>query len=142
MQAIVLVSGGFDPLHSGHIALFNNAAKLGDKLVVAINSDKWLLRNKGSILTPAIERHDIIKNLRMVDQTLIFNDHDDTACNAIELLRIHNPDRKIIFANGGNKSSENTPEMLKFESYSNIEFIFGIGGYERKTIWDNNVFGY
>ena len=66
MERIVLVTGGFDPLHSGHIDLFNEAKKLGDKLVVGVNSDEWLTDKKGRPFMPFTERHNIVKNLRIL----------------------------------------------------------------------------
>ena len=70
MERIVLVTGGFDPLHSGHIDLFNEAKKLGDKLVVGVNSDEWLTRKKGRPFMPIEERHKNVQNLKMVDDTI------------------------------------------------------------------------
>ena len=66
MNTIVLVTGGFDPIHSGHIAYFKAARKLGDKLIVGVNSDAWLNRKKGRAFMPFSERSDIIHNLKMV----------------------------------------------------------------------------
>ena len=83
MERIVLVTGGFDPLHSGHIAYFKEARKLGDKLIVGLNSDEWLTRKKGRPFMPFHERCNIIEELACVDQVIGFNDEDDTACNAI-----------------------------------------------------------
>lgn len=71
---IVLVTGGFDPLHSGHIAYFESAKQLGDKLIVGCNSDAWLERKKGRAFMPITERTTIIQNLRMVDGVILFND--------------------------------------------------------------------
>ena len=67
MSKIIVVSGGFDPIHKGHIALFNSAKALGDKLVVALNSDKWLQRKKGRSFMLFEERRLIVRNLQMVD---------------------------------------------------------------------------
>ena len=80
---VVLVTGGFDPLHSGHIAYLTAAKKLGDKLVVGINSDEWLTRKKGKPFMPLRERISIISALTVVDDVLTWDDSDDSACGAI-----------------------------------------------------------
>ena len=127
---IVVVSGGFDPLHSGHIAYFKSARKLGDKLVVAVNSDDWLTRKKGRPFMPFHERCNIIEELSCVDQVIGFNDDDDTACNAIfQILSTKRRSDTVIFANGGDRTSDNIPEML----YDEVEFAFGVGGEDKKN---------
>ena len=127
---IVVVSGGFDPLHSGHIAYFKSARKLGDKLVVAVNSDDWLTRKKGRPFMPFHERCNIIQELVCVDQVIGFNDEDDTACNAIfQMLSTKTRSDTVIFANGGDRTSDNIPEMI----YDEVEFAFGVGGEDKKN---------
>ena len=84
MKTIVLVTGGFDPLHSGHIAYFRSAKQLGDILVVGINSDAWLNRKKGRAFMPWDERMNIVKNIKDVDFVLEFNDDDGSAKQAIK----------------------------------------------------------
>lgn len=121
---IVLVTGGFDPLHSGHIEYFKAAKALGDILVVGIYSDTWLVRKKGRAFMPACERIAIIENLKMVDHCLLFNDNDDTAVDAIHNVKLMFPTDRIIFANGGDRTSQNIPELL----VNDIEFAFGVGG--------------
>jgi D-beta-D-heptose 7-phosphate kinase/D-beta-D-heptose 1-phosphate adenosyltransferase len=105
---IVIVTGGFDPIHSGHIAYFEAAKKLGDRLVVGINSDAWLTRKKGRPFMPASERRAIIENLRMVDKVIEFDDADGTAIDAIRVARAHYtvPNSKFIFANLSSSFSE------------------------------------
>jgi cytidyltransferase-like protein len=126
MKILVLITGGFDPLHSGHIAYIQAAKKLGDTLVVGINSDAWLTRKKGSAFMPFDERMNIVKNIRDVDFVLEFNDDDGSAKSAIKLARQTWPDHKIIFANGGDRTDTNIPEMDS--GVDNVEFAFGIGG--------------
>lgn len=128
---VVLVTGGFDPIHSGHIEYFKAAKALGDKLVVGVNSDLWLERKKGRAFMPLHERLRIIENLKMVDECIVFNDADDTAKNAIIVTRGIHFDDKIIFANGGDRTSENIPEMDIIDG--NLEFIFGVGGTNKKN---------
>ena len=128
---VVLVTGGFDPLHSGHIAYFKAAKKLGDKLVVGVNSDAWLTRKKGRPFMPGGERVSIIQNLSMVDHCVLFDDNDNTAKEAIKNVRFMYPDAHIIFANGGDRTSDNIPEMDT--DVANISFEFGVGGEDKKN---------
>jgi len=129
MKTIVLVTGGFDPLHSGHIAYFHAAKQLGDTLVVGVNSDAWLIRKKGRAFMSWDERMNIVKNIKDVDFVLEFNDEDGSAKSAIKLARQTWPDHKIVFANGGDRTDTNIPEM-EFED-RNLEFAFGVGGFNK-----------
>ena len=131
MRKIVLVTGGFDPIHSGHIEYFKAAKKLGDLLVVGVNSDEWLTRKKGVPFMPSHERHVIVDNLDMVDRTLFFNDKDGSAKQAIRDVRALYPNDQIIFANGGDRTQENIPEMDVADA--NLEFVFGVGGEDKKN---------
>ena len=128
---VVLVTGGFDPLHSGHIAYFKAAKKLGDKLVVGVNTDAWLTRKKGRPFMSGGERTLIIQHLSMVDHCLLFGDDDDSAIEAINNVRMLYPDAHIVFANGGDRTSENIPEMNT--EVENISFEFGVGGEDKKN---------
>ena len=122
---IVVVSGGFDPLHSGHIAYFQDAKKKGDKLIVALNSDSWLKKKKNKYLLPFKERKCIIENLTFVDEVIGFEDDDIGSCiNALKLVKNMFPNDEIYFANGGDRTNSNIPEM----SLNDVNFIFGIGG--------------
>lgn len=121
---IVVVSGGFDPLHSGHINLLNNASKLGDKLYVGLNSDEWLTRKKGRPFMDWDERSLVISNLQMVDGVVRFDDSNDTAIHAIKQIQEKFPHDEIIFANGGDRTKTNIPEMV----LDGINFVFGVGG--------------
>jgi len=123
---VVIVTGGFDPIHSGHIAYFNAAKALGDKLVVGLNSDGWLSRKKGRPFMTWHERCKILQNLKMVDFVIEFNDDDDTARNAIKLTRQTFPDAELIFANGGDRGTGNTAEQDVQDD--KLTFAFGVGG--------------
>ena len=129
MEKIVLVTGGFDPLHSGHLAYLKAARKLGDKLIVGINSDDWLIRKKGKNFLPEQERHEILSAIRYVDGCILFNDEDDTAIEAIKNVKMLFPFAQLIFANGGDRTSNNVPEMI----FEDVQFIFGVGGEDKKN---------
>lgn len=131
MTTIVVVSGGFDPVHSGHIKLIKEARKLGDMLIVGINSDEWLARKKGRAFMPWQERLCVLNNLSCVDEVYTFDDNDGTACHLLEQVRAHYPTATIIFANGGDRTDKNIPEM-SFQD-SNIKFMFGIGGFDKSN---------
>ena len=129
MKKIVLVTGGFDPIHSGHISYFEQAKKLGNILVVGVNSDAWLTRKKGAPFMPLSERTNIVRNLKMVDFVIDFDDSDGSAKNAIEMVRQSYPRDEIIFANGGDRTNDNIPEMDV--AGSNTKFVFGVGGFNK-----------
>lgn len=124
---VVLVTGGFDPLHSGHIAYFNEAKSLGSTLVVGLNSDAWLTRKKGRSFMPWNERATVIAALHSVDRVINFNDDDNTSIDAIRKVKEIFPNREIVFANGGDRTKENIPEM----SVDGVIFEFGIGGVNK-----------
>lgn len=130
---IVLVTGGFDPLHTGHIAYFNAAKQLGDKLIVGINSDDWLTRKKGQPFMSYEERAGIIWALQDVDGIIKFDDIDNTSRDAIVKLRELYPEDTIIFANGGDRTQTNIPEMKGFEEDTNLFFAFNVGGDDKKN---------
>ncbi len=121
---IVLVTGGFDPVHSGHINYFRAAKDLGDILIVGINSDAWLTRKKGRAFMSVTERLTVISCLDMVDACILFGDADNTAIDAINKVKKLYPNDTIIFANGGDRTAENIPEMVVPE----VEFVFNVGG--------------
>ena len=104
MSKVVAVSGGFDPLHRGHIEYLKEARKLGDKLVVILNKDQFLLKEKGSIFMPYEDRREILKALGFVDDVIPCIDEDNTVCKTLERLK---PD---IFAKGTDWTSHNIPE--------------------------------
>jgi cytidyltransferase-like protein len=126
---IVLVSGGFDPVHSGHIAYFKEARRLGDMLIVGVNSDAWLARKKGRSFMPVTERVAIVENLKPVDGVILFDDNDGSAIEAIKNVRMLYPDADIVFANGGDRTDKNIPEMLLQDPQ--VEFVFGVGGVNK-----------
>lgn len=129
-ETIVIVTGGFDPLHSGHIDYINSASQLG-RVLVGVNSDEWLIRKKGAFFMPYEERARIIRNLKAVYGTINFDDSDDSARDAIIQARKLFPENKIIFANGGDRTESNIPEMNIKDD--NLIFKFGVGGEDKKN---------
>ena len=134
METVVLVTGGFDPLHSGHLAYLKAARKLGDKLIVGVNSDAWLERKKGKNFLPLNERFEIVSALKYVDNCILFNDNDDTAIEAIKNVAMLFPFDRIIFANGGDREKGNVPEEdPKLFPEREIIFLYGVGGTDKKN---------
>ena len=129
---IIIVSGGFDPLHSGHIAHFKAAKELGDLLIVGLNSDDWLTRKKGKPFMPIEERLSIIRELRVVDLALPFNDDDNSSRDLIQkVLELYESD--VVFANGGDRTHDNIPEVEQFKDNPKVSFEFGVGGDDKKN---------
>ena len=125
-EKVSLVTGGFDPIHSGHIRYFERAKDLSNYLVVGLNGDPWLKRKKGQYFQSWTERADIIRHLNMVDAVISWDDSDDSACGAIaKCLEIS---EKVIFCNGGDRIKSNTPEIQGYGDDPRVEFKFSIGG--------------
>jgi D-beta-D-heptose 7-phosphate kinase/D-beta-D-heptose 1-phosphate adenosyltransferase len=125
---IVVVSGGFDPVHKGHIRMFKGAKNLGHKVICGLNSDKWLVNKKGKSFMSFSERAEILESIKYIDDVMPFK--DDVEGSAIELLiRVQSlyPDKTIAFANGGDRLTDNTPEKGFCNAY-NIEMLWNIGG--------------
>jgi cytidyltransferase-like protein len=133
---IVVVSGGFDPIHSGHLALLREASGLGDKLIVGVNSDAWLTRKKGKPFMDISERKAILESIRWVDEVWEFDDSDGTACDLLERVRDHYcnvlptlSNYQIWFANGGDRNETNNAEA----EVPGINFVYGVGGSNKKN---------
>lgn len=126
---ISVVSGGFDPLHSGHIEYLKDAKNYGDILIVALNSDEWLIRKKGKFFLPFKEREAILSNLTVVDRVIEFDDSDETCCSGLEAIKKNYPNSIITFCNGGDRNEKNIPEMR----INGINFKFGVGGSYKKN---------
>ena len=133
MKRIVLITGGFDPLHSGHIAYIKAARELGDSLIVGVNSDEWLRRKKGQEFMPWEERATIIAALHYVDRVINFDDSDNSAKDAIKKVRAIHPSAQIVFANGGDRTKENIPEMDLLQEMLHLDFVFAVGGDDKKN---------
>ncbi len=127
---IIIVSGGFDPLHSGHIEYFKSAKDLGDKLIVALNSDQWLIKKKGKFFMPFKERKVVIESIGYVDKVIDFKDDKNGSCiHALEKVKTLFPNDQLFFANGGDRNDRNIPEM----DVEGIEFLFSVGGDDKKN---------
>ena len=127
---IVAVSGGFDPVHIGHIRLFREAKKLGDKLIVILNTDKFLKRKKGYVFMPYQERKEIIESIKYVDRVIRCIDKDQTVCKTLESLK---PD---IFANGGDRHRKNVPEVKTCQTIGcRMVYNVGRGGKVQSSSW-------
>ena len=122
-KPLIAVSGGFDPVHIGHVRMIQDAARYGDVMVI-INSDDWLMRKKGYVFMPWKERAEIMGNIKGVRLVTQVDDSDGTVCEA---LRRHKPD---AFANGGDRKTQNTPEMDLCEELK-IQMMWAIGGNDK-----------
>ena len=131
-KKVSLVTGGFDPIHSGHISYFARAKDFSDFLVVGINTEEWLTNKKGQYFQSWVERAEIIRHLRMVDAVItVPNDDQGSACGAIaKCLEIADT---VVFCNGGDRGKTNTPEVDKYGEDPRVEFQFGIGGNDKKN---------
>lgn len=116
----VAVSGGFDPVHVGHVRMILEAAEVGDVIVIA-NSDDWLMRKKGYVFMPWEERAEILASIKGVLKVVTVDDSDGTVCEA---LRREKP---TFFANGGDRKTDNTPEM-DVCSELGIGLLWEVGG--------------
>ena len=133
MRELVLVSGGFDPIHSGHIYLIQEASKYGG-VIVLLNSDKWLREKKGREFLPFVERETIMKSLKNVIDVLSFDDSDKTCVDGIRKAIKKYPDHKIMFANGGDRNDKTSPNSeKKFCNKNNITTLWGVGGKHKSN---------
>jgi cytidyltransferase-like protein len=128
---IVAVSGGFDPIHSGHLAMLRQAAALGDRLVVGVNSDAWLTRKKGKPFMDIEERKGILLAIKWVDSVWEFDDSDGTAYDFLDKVRTYYYTRasEFVFANGGDRVESNNAEANAY----GWKFLYGIGGSDKKN---------
>jgi len=127
---VVAVSGGFDPIHIGHVRLINEAKKLGDKLIVIINNDNWLQAKKKYNFMSEEDRVEIIKNLKAVDEVILTshkkNTNNMSVCRELELIKPN------IFANGGDRKQNNIPEYELCQKLG-IKMVFNVGGEKLRS---------
>jgi len=116
----VVVSGGFDPVHIGHVRLILAAAEYGDVIVVA-NSDSWLYRKKGFVFMTWDQRKEILEALKGVVRVEWVDDTDETVCEALRRIK------PTYFANGGDRKGDNVPEVAVCEELD-IEMLWNMGG--------------
>jgi cytidyltransferase-like protein len=135
LETIVLVSGGFDPLHSGHIRLLESARYIADgqggKLIAGLNSDEWLARKKGRAFIPFMERMRVLGRIEYVNDVWQFDDSDGSARGLIRLARHRHPKSYLVFCNGGDRTAENIPEMDIVDP--KLTFRFGVGGSDKSV---------
>ena len=126
---VIIVSGGFDPVHKGHMRMFREAANLGANVIVGLNSDEWLSRKKGKPFMKWEERAEILESCKFVTQVLSMDDSDDTASDIIRQVAnlYKNQDMNIYFANGGDRKKGNVPELDVCKDL-NVVMLWGIGG--------------
>jgi cytidyltransferase-like protein len=128
MEKIVCVSGYFNPLHKGHIEYLELAKRIGDKLVVIVNSDKQSILKKGSSFMKESERLEIIRSLKCVDYAVLSIDEDRTVCKTLEAVRPH------IFANGGDQNNDTIPERTICDKLG-IKLVDGLGEKIQSSSW-------
>lgn len=120
---IVAVSGGFDPIHIGHIKYLKEAKSLGDELLVILNTDEFLKKKKGYVFMPYRQRKEILKSIKYVDKVVRCIDRDQTIAQTLERLRPH------IFAKGGDRTPENIPKAeIETCKRFRIEMVCNVGG--------------
>lgn len=137
-ETIIILSGGFDPVHKGHIRMFKAAKAFPAKVIVGLNSDSWLIRKKGKPFISFNERKEILESIRFIDSVLSFNDQDNTACSLIEDIIEANKEKKnlkIYFGNGGDRNHNNSPEV-DYCNRNNIDIIWGLGGHKVQSSSD------
>ncbi len=133
-KIISIVSGGFDPIHPGHIMMMKDCLKFSNYLIVGVNSNKWLINKKGNYFMDIQHRLYVVSSLNVVNETMEFEDDDEGSANNL-LIKIRNKysNDKIIFANGGDRSDSS--KILEFETAKqyNIDLKFGIGGSHKES---------
>jgi len=124
---IMILSGGFDPLHVGHIRMIQHARDMAALVVVGINSDEWLRRRRGRVITKFEDRCQIVASIRGVTSAVGFDDADDTAVALIKMVVRLSPGARIAFGNGGDRTSTNVPEVQICNELG-VDLVWGVGG--------------
>ena len=134
---LAIVSGGFDPVHVGHIELFEKAKSLADDLIVIVNTDEFLTNKKGEPFMPLKERMTIIQALKPVKLTIKSIDKDQTVCDSVKFVNEMYKKKydEIMFCNGGDRTSgENTPEHKICEEIG-VKPVYGLGDKIQSSSW-------
>ena len=133
-RIISIVSGGFDPIHPGHIMMMKDCLKFSNYLIVGVNSNKWLINKKGNYFMDIQHRIYVVSSLNVVNETMEFEDDDKGSANNL-LIKIRNKysNDKIIFANGGDRSDSSKILEFKTAKQYNIDLKFGIGGSHKES---------
>tara|TARA_R110000824_G_scaffold362992_1_gene551028 strand:- start:317 stop:832 length:516 start_codon:yes stop_codon:yes gene_type:complete len=144
-KSVIVLSGGFDPVHKGHLRMFREASNLGHQVIIGLNSDEWLTRKKGKPFMEFEERKEILEGFSYVNQVLPFDDSDDTANDLIDrVYKLYNSKSyshdysdlghigmldyyEIYFANGGDRTTTNVPEMSVCKKLD-VTMLWGVGG--------------
>ncbi|MDR2457047.1 MAG: adenylyltransferase/cytidyltransferase family protein [Clostridiales Family XIII bacterium] len=127
MSKYYIVSGGFDPIHEGHIKMISAASQKSDGVILLLNSNEWLCRKKGKNFMDYYTREVICFNIKGVIDVLGFDDSDNSACDGIRKVRAKYPHENLVFANGGDRTKENIPEIAACKE-CNVTLEFGVGG--------------
>lgn len=127
MTMYYIVSGGFDPIHEGHVEMIKSSAKASDGVIVLVNSDDWLCRKKGKNFYSVETRKAILENMKGVIDVLEFDDSDNSASDGIRKARKKYPDAHLVFANGGDRGKDNIPEGPVCQE-CHVDMAFGVGG--------------
>ena len=144
-RSVIILSGGFDPVHKGHLRMFREASNLGHQVIIGLNSDDWLIRKKGKPFMNFEERKEILEGFKFVNQVLPFDDSDDTANDLIKRVSdIYNSEAyehdysdightgmldyyKLYFGNGGDRGKGNVPEVGVCKELD-VVMLWGVGG--------------
>lgn len=127
MSIYYIVSGGFDPIHEGHISMIKAAKERSDGVILLLNSDEWLIRKKGKNFMNFNTRKVICENIKGVIEAFAFDDRDNSASDGIKKVREKYPDDELVFANGGDRTKDNIPESSICKEL-NVRLEFGVGG--------------
>lgn len=127
MTTYYIVSGGFDPIHEGHIEMIKQSAQQSDGVIVLLNSDDWLCRKKGKNFMTAFTRRTIMENIKGVIDVIEFDDSDNSANDGLKKARLKYPTETLVFANGGDRGKDNIPEIPACQTY-NVQLAFSVGG--------------
>lgn len=128
---LVIVSGFFNPLHGGHLDMIQAAAKLGDRLVVIVNNDVQQIIKKDKIILPQKNRYRLMTALSDVDEVILAIDQDPPVIETLRLIAKTHPYDELVFANGGDRDSDEvTPEVDVCKEHG-IRMVYGVGGTEK-----------